>query len=135
VIRLVEADGWRLKIVRGSHRQFKHPLKPGKVTVSGRQGQMCLKGTLHAILKQAGLSKPMKYLVLYERGPTSWGAYIPDLPGCVSVGDTLEEVKQLIREAVEIHLEGMREDGDPIPEPTTLCEYTEVAAPVFNQPR
>jgi predicted RNase H-like HicB family nuclease len=72
----------------------------------------------------------MKYLVLYEKGPTSWGAYIPDLPGCVSVGDTLEEVKQLIREGMELHLEAMREDGDAIPEPTTLCEFVEVAQSV-----
>lgn len=77
----------------------------------------------------------MKYLVLYEKGPTSWGAYIPDLPGCVAAGDTLEEVKQLIREGMELHLDSMREDGDPIPEPTTMCEYIEVAAPVAVQPR
>jgi len=77
----------------------------------------------------------MKYLVLYEKGPTSWGAYIPDLPGCVAAGDTLEEVKQLIREGMELHLDSMREDGDPIPEPTTLCEYVEVATPVAVQPR
>ena len=72
----------------------------------------------------------MKYLVLYEKGPTSWGAYLPDLPGCVAAGDTLDEVKQLIREAVEFHLEGMREEGDPIPEPSTRFELIEVSAPV-----
>jgi predicted RNase H-like HicB family nuclease len=60
----------------------------------------------------------MKYTVLFEKGPTSYGAYVPDLPGCVAVGETLDEAVQLIKGAIEMHLRGMREDGDPIPEPT-----------------
>jgi predicted RNase H-like HicB family nuclease len=72
----------------------------------------------------------MKFAVIYEKGPTSYGAYVPDLPGCVAAGETFDEVKQLIREAIEFHLEGMREYGDPIPEPTSLCEYVEVPSPV-----
>jgi len=71
----------------------------------------------------------MKYLVIYEKGPTSWGAYIPDLPGCVAVGKTEAEVRALIEGAIEMHLRSMREDGDPIPEPTTLsADYIEVPA-------
>jgi len=62
----------------------------------------------------------MKYLVIYEKGPTSWGAYVPDLPGCVAVGKTEAEVRKLIERAVEMHLRLMREDGDPIPEPTAM---------------
>jgi predicted RNase H-like HicB family nuclease len=69
-----------------------------------------------------------KYAVIIEKGPTSYGAYVPDLPGCVAVGDTVEEVEKLIREAIEFHLEGMREDGDPIPEPTTIAKYVETPA-------
>lgn len=69
----------------------------------------------------------MKYLVIYEKGPASYGAYIPDLPGCVAVGDTLAEVKQLIHSACEMHLEAMRTDGDPIPEPTTESGILDVA--------
>ncbi len=76
----------------------------------------------------------MKYAVIFEKGPTSYGAYVPDLPGCVSVGGTLEEARKLIREAIEFHLDGMREDGDPIPEASSLCEYVEVAAPVAAPP-
>ena len=57
VIRLVEADGWRLSVTKGSHRQYKHPVKPGKVTVSGKPGADMPEGTLHATLKQAGLRK------------------------------------------------------------------------------
>jgi predicted RNase H-like HicB family nuclease len=60
----------------------------------------------------------MKYLVVYEKGPTSWGAYVPDLPGCAAVGESREEVKDLIKDAIEMHLKAMQEDGDPIPEPS-----------------
>ena len=63
----------------------------------------------------------MNYLVIYEKGPTSWGAYVPDLPGCVATGSTQQEVRKLIEEAIDLHLRGMREDGDPIPEPTAVA--------------
>jgi predicted RNase H-like HicB family nuclease len=68
----------------------------------------------------------MRYAVLIERGPKSYGTYVPDLPGCVAVGRTTAEVKKLITAAVPLHLEGLREDGVPIPEPVTECEYLEV---------
>jgi predicted RNase H-like HicB family nuclease len=71
----------------------------------------------------------MKYAVIIERGDTSYGAYVPDLPGCVAVGETLQEVKQLIREAITFHLEGLREEGLPIPPATSLCEYVEASTP------
>lgn len=69
----------------------------------------------------------MEYAVIIEKGKTSYGAYVPDLPGCVAVGETLEEVKTLIQEAIEFHIEGMREDGIPIPEATTICEYVKAS--------
>ena len=68
----------------------------------------------------------MKYAVIIETGDTSYGAYVPDLPGCVAVGDSLEEVKRLIHEAIAFHLEGLREEGLPIPPATSLCEYVEL---------
>ena len=68
----------------------------------------------------------MRYTVIYERGPTSWGAYVPDLPGVVSVGDSREEVARLIQEAIEFHLEGMREEGLPIPSPASFAGEVEV---------
>ena len=61
----------------------------------------------------------MRYAVVIEKGERSYSAYVPDLPGCVSVGDTLEEARAEIREAIEFHLEGMREDGLPIPKPSS----------------
>jgi len=69
---------------------------------------------------------PMRYAVVIEKGERNYSAYVPDLPGCVSVGDTLEEVKAEIREAIEFHLEGMREDGLPISKPSSWAEYVEV---------
>jgi predicted RNase H-like HicB family nuclease len=69
----------------------------------------------------------MKYAVIIEKGETSYGASVPDLPGCIAVGESLEEVKRLIREAIAFHLEGLREEGLPIPEPTTLAEYVEAS--------
>lgn len=69
----------------------------------------------------------MRYLVIIERGPTSWGAYVPDLPGCATVGESREEVEAGIREAIALHLEGMLEDGDPIPPPASSALEVEVA--------
>jgi predicted RNase H-like HicB family nuclease len=67
----------------------------------------------------------MRYAVVIERGENSYGAYVPDLPGCVAVGETIEEVKSLIQEAIEFHLEGLHQDGVAIPQPTSLIEYVE----------
>ena len=68
----------------------------------------------------------MRYAVVIEKGERNYSAYVPDLPGCVSVGDTVEEVTAEIREAIEFHLEGMREDGLQIPQPSSRAEYVEV---------
>ena len=70
----------------------------------------------------------MKYLVVVEQGPTSYGAYVPDLPGCVAVGETREEVTALIHDAIELHIEGLKADGQPIPRPSSSGELIEVAA-------
>ena len=67
----------------------------------------------------------MRYAVIIEKGKNSYGAYVPDLPGCVAVGDTPEEVKTLIQEAIEFHLEGLQEDGELIPPPNSSIEYVE----------
>jgi predicted RNase H-like HicB family nuclease len=69
-----------------------------------------------------------EYAVVYERGPNNWSAYVPDLPGCVSTGKTREEIEANIREAIELHIEGMLADGDTVPEPTTEARTVRVAA-------
>ncbi len=70
----------------------------------------------------------MRYMVVVERGATSWGAHVPDLPGCVAVGETRAEVLQLIREAIELHIAGLRQDGLPVPAPSSEGEIVEVGA-------
>ncbi len=70
----------------------------------------------------------MDYVVIIEKGEHSFGAYVPDLPGCVAVGETREEVMNLIREAIEFHVEGLREGGRPVPPPASSIELVRVAA-------
>lgn len=70
----------------------------------------------------------MKYAVVIERADSNYSAYVPDLQGCVATGSTIEEVEREIREAIEFHLEGLKEDGLTIPKPSSSVEYIEVAA-------
>jgi predicted RNase H-like HicB family nuclease len=70
----------------------------------------------------------MRYAVVIEKGETNYSAYVLDLPGCVAAAETVAETERLIREAIEFHLEGLRADGLPIPEPSSRVEYVEVAA-------
>jgi predicted RNase H-like HicB family nuclease len=68
----------------------------------------------------------MRYAIVVEKGPTSYGAYVPDLPGCVAAAETREEVVKLIREAITFHIDEMREEGLAVPEPSSTAEYIEV---------
>ncbi|MDZ7957879.1 MAG: type II toxin-antitoxin system HicB family antitoxin [Aulosira sp. DedQUE10] len=68
----------------------------------------------------------MRYTVVIEKAEGNYSAYVSDLPGCVAVGDTLEEIKQMIAEAIEFHIEGMREEGLPIPKSTSIAHEVEV---------
>ena len=70
----------------------------------------------------------MKYAVIIEKGEDGYGAYVPDLPGCIAAGKTREEVKKLIQEAIEFHIEGLKEDGISVPAPASSIEFIEVAA-------
>ncbi len=70
----------------------------------------------------------MQYLVVVERGPTSLGAYVPDLPGCIAVGESLPEVETLIRQAIKFHVEGLRGEGQPVPEPSTTSQLVNIDA-------
>lgn len=69
----------------------------------------------------------MRYLVILERAPENWAAYSPDVPGCVATGPTPEATLERFREALRLHLEGLREDGLPLPEPSARAEVVEVA--------
>ncbi len=70
----------------------------------------------------------MRYAIVIESAGANYSAYVPDLPGCVATGATVEETGRSIREAIEFHLEGMRKDGTPIPPPSSRVDYVEVAA-------
>jgi len=70
----------------------------------------------------------MRYAVVIERSATGYGAYVPDLPGCVAAGDTRDEVVALIQEAIELHIEGLKEEGETIPEPAYSVEFVDVVA-------
>lgn len=70
----------------------------------------------------------MQYLVVVEEGSKSFGAYVPDLPGCIAVGESKNEVLTLIRESIEFHIEGLKETGQPIPQPSSSSEVVEVEA-------
>jgi predicted RNase H-like HicB family nuclease len=69
-----------------------------------------------------------KYAIVIEHGENNLSAYVPDLPGCITTGRTVEEIERNIREAIELHLEGLLEDGDQIPEPHTEVAYVELPA-------
>jgi predicted RNase H-like HicB family nuclease len=68
----------------------------------------------------------MRYAIVIEKSENGFGAYVPDLPGCVALGETQAETERLIKEAIAFHLEGLREGGEPIPKPSSLAEYVEV---------
>ena len=70
----------------------------------------------------------MRYLVIVRKGESSWGAHVPDLPGGVAVGNTREEVVELVKEAIEFHIEGLRKNGDPIPTPFSEGEFVDTDA-------
>ncbi len=70
----------------------------------------------------------MRYAIVIEKAPGNYSAYVPDLPGCVATGATVAEVEAEIRDAIVFHLEGLREDGLPVPAPASQVEYVEIAA-------
>ena len=70
----------------------------------------------------------MRYAIVIEKTDSNYAAYVPDMPGCVATGATVEETEKLIQEAIKFHLDGLREDGLPLPAPSSQVDYVEVAA-------
>jgi len=133
VIRLLEEDGWYLVVSRGSRRQFKHPTKPGRVTVAGHPGHDLAKyEEQHSEAGQAGKEGEVavyRFLVVIERANDNYSAYAPDLPGRVTTGKTREEAERQVREAIEEHVRGLIEDNLPIPVSSASAGYMAVALP------
>jgi len=69
-----------------------------------------------------------RYAVVVEKADANYAAYVPDLPGCVATGETVEATERLLREAIEIHVQGLRDDGLPVPEPSSVVDYLEISA-------
>ncbi len=114
----------------------RHKRKPSAIQALRKRGasddsraskQRHSKGNLKQYLQTSG-AKMKKYLIIIEKSRSGFGAYSPDLPGCVAVGATRREVKKLLREAMSLHLKGLKEDGIKVPLPSTQAEYLEVAA-------
>jgi predicted RNase H-like HicB family nuclease/predicted RNA binding protein YcfA (HicA-like mRNA interferase family) len=133
VLLLLEMDGWYVVVKRGSHRQLKNDRKAGRVTlaVKSRHELTCacsvtLSFTSRPALKRRSGVK--RYAIVIEKARSNYAAYVPDLPGCVATGATVEETETLLREAIDLHLVGMREDGLPVPEPASVVEYLDVPA-------
>ena len=70
----------------------------------------------------------MRYAVVIEKAPSNYSAYVPDLPGCITTGQSIAEVEREIREAIQFHIDGMIKDGEPVPTPSSHVEYVEIAA-------
>jgi predicted RNase H-like HicB family nuclease len=69
----------------------------------------------------------MRYAIVIEKAANNYSAYVPDLPGCIATGGTVEETERLIREAIEFHIDGLRADGQAVPEPSSKVEYVDIA--------
>ena len=130
ILRRLADDGWVLVATKGSHRQFKHPVKPGRVTVAGKPSDDIAPGTWTVFgNKPLGRrSDFMRYAIVIEATATGYSAYAPDLPGCIATGSTVSETENALREAIAFHLDGLREDGLAIPQPVSRVDYVDIVA-------
>src|SRR5471032_317598 len=133
LIDLLYSNGWLQIRMKGSHCSFSIPCELD--CDDGWQAECRRSAWYFAKYIKAGRLETggsMRFLVVIEEGLTSFGAYVPDLPGCIAVADTREELIVLIQEAVEFHLEGMALDNQTIPRPTSSAEFIDViSAPVL----
>ena len=129
LIRMLNANGWQ--------QERAHAWQPSAVSTSyktgynygGRQREYRYPaGNVGEHLETARGRSAMKYMVVIEKGEASYGAHVPDLPGCIAVGQSREQVLGLIREAMEFHIEGLKEAGEPVPVPSSVSEYVDVNA-------
>ena len=133
LMRWVEHDGWQHVRTTGSHRHYRHPTKPGTVTIPGHPSDEPAR--YRTQYPEAGWpeyrpgdEQMSDYLVIYEKISTGYSAYVPDLPGCITTGATLRNTQHNMSEALTGHLAIMREFGDPVPEPTTVAERLPLSA-------
>jgi predicted RNA binding protein YcfA (HicA-like mRNA interferase family)/predicted RNase H-like HicB family nuclease len=122
IAKLIERDGWRQVRQAGSHRHYRHPTKPGTVTIPGHPARRLAPedAVEHPSTGRPGpMTTSDRYLILVEGGPPSnYSAWSPDVPGCVATGETIDECVREMRVALAGHLAVMREHGEAAPEPT-----------------
>src|SRR5437016_1272282 len=133
IVKLIEADGWFRVKAKGGHRQYKHAVKRGRVTIPRQMNADLDEKTEKSILRQAGLetwfavgSFMETYLVVIGKTATGYSAHCPDVPGCAAVGKSIEKVLAHMRSALALHIEGLLEDGEPIPTPGGPKSYRKV---------
>jgi predicted RNase H-like HicB family nuclease/predicted RNA binding protein YcfA (HicA-like mRNA interferase family) len=125
-IRLIEADGWMLVTMRGSHRQYKYSRKPGRVTIAGHPSDDLAPGTReHTEAGRAEGEPLMRYAIVIEKAAGNYSAYVPDLPGCVATGADVAALEENMRDAIRFHIDGLKEDGLPVPEPLAIADYVD----------
>jgi predicted RNA binding protein YcfA (HicA-like mRNA interferase family)/predicted RNase H-like HicB family nuclease len=118
VLKELRDDGWFIVRQRGSHRQLHHSTKSGTVTVAGKPSKTLHRKSWLPSGNRHNWSHEMRYWVRLYRQGTDYSAMVPDLPGCVAAGDSVEEVRELIGEAIAMHLEMIEQSGAEIPVPT-----------------
>lgn len=137
LVKMLEADGWYLhRKGKGNHQIYKHPRKPGSITIDYKASRDVSVGTLHAILRQAGLKgqekgmESRRYLVVIERADDgTYGAYSPDVPGCAGSGTTPGEALDSYRESLDLWIEEAVTDGLAIPEARSSPAEVDVQIP------
>jgi len=127
---LVENKGWYLVKICGCHRQFKLRSAKSRLTINCRMDKELGEGALFHSINQCFETQEIigkdHYEFTIEESSNCYSAYSPDLPGCVVVGDTVEETRELLMGAVKLHLEGLRQDGLIVPEPGNAATYFEL---------
>lgn len=127
---LVENNGWYLVRISGSHRQFKLRSKRSRLTINCKMDKELPEGALFYSLKHCfdheEVTQKDHYEITIEQSHNCFSAYCPDLPGCVAVGDTLEETKELMLDSLRLHLEGLRQDGVLVAEPMNTSAFFEI---------
>jgi predicted RNA binding protein YcfA (HicA-like mRNA interferase family)/predicted RNase H-like HicB family nuclease len=124
IIKIIQDDGWFLARTRGSHRQFHHPARRGTVTVAGSANDDCPKRRFTVSSNKQDFADSMEhYLIVIEPSATGFGAFSPDVPGCVATGTTVEQTLSEMRAALAFHFEGITGAGEPVPEPKGLEHY------------
>lgn len=129
-MRMVEADGWKHVRTTGSHPHYKHDNKAASLQYRAIRAMTCLRERSRRYVSSGTGKEAMSltYAVIFEQGESNWAAYVPDLPGCMTTGASLEETERNIREAIEGHLRTLRDFGDPIPRPTSVANTVEVSS-------